>query len=772
MNNSVNRKNIRLLGIFCPAIKAVTALWLVFAASLMVGYAQIVTSRQPLGVDAGSGLRGVAELPTFRTPYFDVDSARIEMESEDLRMSRAYVFAHKLHTNIDIIREGRRVDRGGRTAWYYRVRSKGAKNLNFFFDEFRLPEGGLLFIYTPDMSHVLGGFGAVNNNSYDALPTGIIQGDEVIIECQIPTGAALPKLRLSEVNHGVRTTHVPGEPRFDNSRLEASKCAPNVACMTEYAELSRSVLVLSVNGTLLSSAAMINNTRNDGTPYVISAYHVFTRGCVSIGSVDQLAKTVVVFFNYASPACSGEVRGTEEQTMAGATLVGVEPTSDAIMIKLNSRPPRDYNPYYCGWNLDPNPRGSFVNIHHPRVLPKRVTLCHKTISIGTTNGDSDHCPFAPQRHWEIPGWDVGTTQPGSSGSPLFDADNLFIGALTGGASECATPHLHDFFYAFHKLAEIGTPGSQSIISALRPDGESTMKCFGFNPYKEGERVLRISHIDGVNTPDLMKNLMSKVDREKLLSTANGVNAIGEKFSLKEGAEMLGFYTVIRLKGAQTPDKPMKYAVYADGGQAPIMEGEIRFDKLKIYAAKNFSDNKRSPAPYMEVYMELPRVLKSSDKRSYIIALDINSIDETITPLVQEKPESDNTLYFRQGNNWEAASTSSVSPLPTGGALWIDPLMTDKEAYGPSTDDDKELFTVRVYSTDNITVSINRESAGEASTPTTLDVFDLAGRKIFSRTFTVPAVTLPRANFEGLGVLVFRVRHNAEKASLKVYFPAT
>lgn len=755
------------------SLRRVTVLLgLLFVLSLHSLEAQIVSSRQPLGWESGGGLRTVSELPTLRMPHFDTDSARMAMEAEDLKSNRTFVFAHKLYANVDIIREGRKVDMADRTAWFYRVRSKGAESLNFLFEDFHLPEGGLLFVYTPDMKRMLGGWGAVNNNAANTLPTGIINSDEVIIECQAPKGATTPRLRLTEVNHGVRHIHIAGEPRFGSGPLKTTSCAPNVACLPELTRLSQSVVVLAVNGTLMGTAALINNTRNDGTPYLISAYHVFTRECVSFASMEHLAKTVVAFFNYASPTCSGEVRGTEEQSVAGATLVGVEPTSDAIMIKLNSAPPRDYSPYYCGWNAGEAPQGQFTNIHHPRVLPKRIGVCNRAIRIGTTDGGSPRCPFEKQRHWVIPGWDIGTTQPGSSGSPLFDKDHLFIGALTGGSSECHAPQNEDYFYAFSKLSRLGTPGSTAIMKALDPGGGSAQKCEPFDPFSSGGRLFRVSHISGLHKGDSLHHLLSNIERDNLLNTSNDINAIGERFVLSQGTEMAGFYTVLRQKGAEVSDQLIKYAVYTKNAPVPVLEGEISLKKLVTYTTldKEHSDKKRSPAPYMEVYTPFPMPIKSDAHKEYIIALDIKSIASSLTPLAQEKSRERNTLYYRRGDTWEPASRMSA-PFAGGAALWIDPLLTSKETSSLEDEETIELFTIKNSYANAIEISINRENTGTNQTPSTLEVFDLGGRRLYEKTFTTLLLALPREAFEGLGVLIFRVRRGGEEESVKAYFPA-
>lgn len=83
----------------------------------------------------------------------------------------------------------------------------------------------------------------------------------------------------------------------------------------------------------------------------------------------------------------------------------------------------------------------------------------------------------------------------------------------------------------------------------------------------------------------------------------------------------------------------------------------------------------------------------------------------------------------------------------------------------------ELFTIKNSYVNNIVISINRENTGTNQTPSTLEVFDLGGRRLYEKTFTTPLLVLPREAFEGLGVLIFRVRRGGEEESVKAYFPA-
>ena len=58
----------------------------------------------------------------------------------------------------------------------------------------------------------------------------------------------------------------------------------------------------------------------------------------------------------------------------------------------------------------------------------------------TSPGDSTHV--------RIIDWDKGTTEPGSSGSPLFDANHRVIGQLHGGGAACGND-LSDYYGRFH-----------------------------------------------------------------------------------------------------------------------------------------------------------------------------------------------------------------------------------------------------------------------------------------------------------------------------------
>ena len=55
---------------------------------------------------------------------------------------------------------------------------------------------------------------------------------------------------------------------------------------------------------------------------------------------------------------------------------------------------------------------------------------------------------APGAFWRIEQWDVGVTEGGSSGAPLFNENKHIVGNLTGGDAYCGYPY-NDYFSKFH-----------------------------------------------------------------------------------------------------------------------------------------------------------------------------------------------------------------------------------------------------------------------------------------------------------------------------------
>ena len=318
----------------------------------------------------------------------------------------------------------------GSERWRVRISSPGAQSLNFGFSEYEMPEGGRLSIFPPsaEQDRPIRDFTAADNEDHRQLWTPIFESDEVVLEVTLlPDSRELLALKLSRVNHGFRKNT---DKAIGNNA--SGSCNIDVACTTDstvgmmvqaYANQIRSVGAYTLNGFDTCSGALINNTANDGRPYFLTAEHC--------GITPGNAPSMVVYFNFenstcrtpGSPASGQPGNGALTQFNSGAIYRAAYDASDFCLVELDDPVPQSYNVYYAGWDRT-GANGMAAGIHHPAVAEKRISFeLDDTVDRGAT-------------HVEVTDWDFGTTEGGSSGSPLFDAAGRIIGDLTGGLAAC------------------------------------------------------------------------------------------------------------------------------------------------------------------------------------------------------------------------------------------------------------------------------------------------------------------------------------------------
>ncbi|MDR1678309.1 MAG: T9SS type A sorting domain-containing protein [Prevotellaceae bacterium] len=364
----------------------------------------------------------------------------------------------------------------GRRVWTVGIVSRGAFSINLFFDKFQLKEGDTLFVYNTARSQIYS-FTAKNNLKSGVLPIPPLNGDEIVVEFRqsILRSAAAQSLQIGEVNHGYRGFQaMPGDLASENK----DNCSLYASCVPEVAEVKQSVCLLIINGNEFCSGSLVNNTAQDGKPYILTAAHCFGNEYSSEEDKILMAPSVVAFFNYEIPDCNLSKPAPTDFFISGSVMRALASDIDMALVELSTVPPADFRPYYAGWNLNtvslPPP---FRGIHHPYSVDKRVAV---------RNGNISRYPGTPitgmqaDSHWLVASWDIGTTQPGSSGSPLFDADMRVVGALTGGRSQCDNS-LSDFYYRFNKAWDYYSQTEKQLKAWLDPLNANIGFCNGFNP---------------------------------------------------------------------------------------------------------------------------------------------------------------------------------------------------------------------------------------------------------------------------------------------------
>lgn len=341
------------------------------------------------------------------------------------------------------------------TIWRLGIYAPTANSINLLFSEYDLAEGAKVFLYTPDGEIVRGAFTHENNKDHGELATDIIDGDSLIIEFFIPNTASSSNLRVGQITFGYRS--------LDPFRGygDSGSCNNNVNCPVgiPWTLEKKSVAIIIVGGSGACTGALVNNTLNNGTPYFLTANH-----CLG-GSVANW----VFRFNWESPGCPN-VNNTVNQSVSGSTLRANNSGSDVALLELSSTPPQSYGVYYAGWDKSGNTPTSQTAIHHPSGDIKKISFDYDPA--GTALWGGAQC-------WRIFTWEDGTTEPGSSGSPLFDQNHRIIGQLYGGTASCSN-NIDDYYGRFD-VSWDGSSASNRLRDWLDPNNNAPDTLDGYNP---------------------------------------------------------------------------------------------------------------------------------------------------------------------------------------------------------------------------------------------------------------------------------------------------
>lgn len=385
------------------------------------GLAQICAPGTPLTFDAEVASQLRADVPTHTMPYVDVAALEAEDAVRAQDPTKRYRFGYNMDVNLGLGNAGVWQELGkGDRLWRLRIKSPAAKSLNFQFDAFELPTGATLFLYNDDQTEVLGALTSANNKPWGTLGTTLLQGEAVTLEYYEPGDVrGEGRLNLGTVTHGYRPMTAAGTEAFGRGLNDSGNCNVNTICPDgdDWRDQIRSVAVIVVGGSESCTGAMINNTCEDETPYFLTADH-----CLG-GNVSNW----VFRFNWDSPTCTPSAAGATNQTVSGASVRASNENSDFALLELSAIPPESYDVFYAGWDRSNAPASAATAIHHPSGDVKKISFEDDALTPDNFQGVDS---------WEVADWDLGTTEGGSSGSPLFNPDGLIIGQLYGGTAAC------------------------------------------------------------------------------------------------------------------------------------------------------------------------------------------------------------------------------------------------------------------------------------------------------------------------------------------------
>lgn len=276
-------------------------------------------------------------------------------------------------------------------------------------------------------------------------------------------------------------------------------CEHNVACPAgaNWQKQARSgvrIRVVFEEGAGWCSGTLVNNTAQDGTPFLLSAEH-----CQ--GNNTPLYEMWRFDFLYQADSCANPSTEPDFYSMTGCTLRAKDRDSDVLLLELDNAIPPITNAFFSGWDRTPDyVPDSAILIHHPQADIKKIsfetddTKLHP-LELVWTEGYSTP-PFS---HFKVQ-FDIGGFEPGSSGGGVFDNANRLIGELHGGIAGCEgenTGYVGAMSYGW----DAGQNPSERLDVWLDPMGTGQMTLDGMeNPAASGSFTLRIEILDPAGRP--------------------------------------------------------------------------------------------------------------------------------------------------------------------------------------------------------------------------------------------------------------------------------
>ncbi len=369
-----------------------------------------------------------------------LDLRRIHKEDED--QVGTVRFAAPLAVSYSLEQSGQWTElKNGDRLWQLKLQSKGALGLFVVYEDFFLPFGSRLFMYSEDGKQIKGAYTYKNNTASGRFLTGMIKGEVALIEYYEPAQVrGQGRLQIGRVfNSYHRNNMVPSDyPYKANGAFdfgEALPCNVNVNCPAgaDWQDEKRGVVrILRVfeEGIGWCSGSLINNTNEDGTPYVLSAYHCYA------GYTPEM-DLWRFDFNYETDGCDNPMTEPGYQSILGATYRSGREQSDFLLLELSRRVPYSYNAYFNGWNRDSTdlPSNS-AGIHQPEGDIRKISIDNDPATVFASSIPWSNQVVTPPKHHIRVEFDIGSFQNGSSGSALFDEESYIVGQLHGGSANC------------------------------------------------------------------------------------------------------------------------------------------------------------------------------------------------------------------------------------------------------------------------------------------------------------------------------------------------
>lgn len=375
-----------------------------------------------------------------------------DLQSQNAQ-NKKLVFGENINTNISLA-ACKRINTGDKKTCKILIESAGAKTLNVRLTDFYLSPAAKMILYDEDGRVTMGPITALQNNEAKVFISSIFPGNKLVIELSENDDDKQSTFTVSRVTYGIIDTY---ENIFSNEPA-SGKCEQNITCfLGAWHDEAKSAVRLLISGNTLCSACLVNNTAQDGTPYVLTANH-----CVS--GEPHIEHDISFVFFYRSKYCDSSIPVNNYETYNEGYVRAKYYKSDFALLEMKQKPGGEKY-FYAGWSRD-TAQGSFAAcLHFPEGDLMKYSESALPV-IDTVYGTTHH---AKTMYW-IRWTGKGVTENGSSGGVIFNRNKQVIGELYDGPSYCGAKgnDKADFFGGFYASWKGGGDSTNSLKFWLDP----------------------------------------------------------------------------------------------------------------------------------------------------------------------------------------------------------------------------------------------------------------------------------------------------------------
>jgi PKD repeat protein len=397
-----------------------------------------------------------------------------------------------------------------------------------------------LFIYTEN--DTIGALTNQNNKKFETLMARPIMGEKVKVKLFVPDGIRDNEYSLSigEIGHlpsksktkSVMSDNIDAFLDLISQYGQSKPCQNDINSWmgSSWQREKRAVVeILTKNtdlGYMSCTGWLVNNTKNDKTPYLLTSAH-----CLADESG---AENSLFAFNHEAPLKS-DYKGVDQWICGSELLVIPELynnerfNGDYTLLKLSSDIPEDFHPYFMGLDAKTDEFESFVTISHPMGDLKKIAMCKDTAYYTVYQETIDGMFYTHK-------WDYSFIEPGSSGGPLLDPNTHLAKAIVfmtpTDPLECGQHDQKMYYSAVCFFFD-------KVKSYLDPLDSGVKQIQGFDPYPldtlQGGANLTQSYINeyvtfSVYNADNYNNITWDFGEKANPQTATGEESHRVKFS--------------------------------------------------------------------------------------------------------------------------------------------------------------------------------------------------------------------------------------------------